>query len=81
MPLYPAAVRLRNQVEFSLLGFSPNPVILVTAGGTLIERAYAEDYCSRDTSPVGGLAHWSGLAGSGRCRMRRSAGARHFSTY
>ncbi|WP_158745991.1 alginate O-acetyltransferase AlgX-related protein [Acidisphaera sp. L21] len=48
MPLYPAAVRLRNQVQFSLLGFSPTPSVIVGRDDVLIERAYAEDYCSRE---------------------------------
>ncbi len=65
MPLYPAAVRLRNQAEFSLFGFSPNPVILVTAGGTLIERAYAEEYCSRD------IARWGPGAVAWAARIRQ----------
>ena len=65
MPLYPAAVRLRNQIEYSLFGFSSNPVIIVTPGGTLIERAYAEDYCSRD------IARWRPGAVAWAARIRQ----------
>ncbi len=52
MPLYPTAVRLRNQLEYSLFGFSPNPVVMVGQDHALIERAYADEYCSRD------IARW-----------------------
>lgn len=52
MPLYPLAVRLRNQAEYSLLGSSPNPVVMVGRHGSLLERAYADEYCARD------LARW-----------------------
>ncbi len=52
VPLYPAAVRLRNQVAYSLFGFSPNPTLLVGRDDTVIERAYADEYCARD------LARW-----------------------
>jgi hypothetical protein len=47
-PFYPAAVRLRNQLAFSLLDTSP--IIREVRGrdGELLERVYLDDYCSRD---------------------------------
>ncbi len=47
MPLYPLAVRVRNQVEYSLFGQSAMPNLLVGPGKVLSETAYAEEYCSR----------------------------------
>ena len=49
-PLFPAAIRLRNQVEYSVFGFSPIPAVLVGPGGGMVERAYAEEYCARDVA-------------------------------
>ena len=64
LPLYPIAVRLRNQVEFSLFGFSSTPAVMVARDGALLERPYADEYCSRD------LARWrpGALAWAGRIR-------------
>ena len=47
MPLYPLAVRVRNQVEYSLFGLSAAPNLLIGPGGALSEAAYAQEYCSR----------------------------------
>ena len=48
VPLYPAAVRLRNQVEYSVFGVSATPAVVVGRGRVLLERPYIDDYCSRD---------------------------------
>ena len=48
MPLYANAVRLRNQVEYSLFGVSAIPALAVGPGPTLFELAYSEEYCARD---------------------------------
>ncbi len=48
LPLYPLAVRLRNQVEYSLFGVAAIPSLMVGRGSSLIETAYAQEYCSRD---------------------------------
>jgi alginate O-acetyltransferase complex protein AlgJ len=48
MPLYADAVRLRNQVEYSLFGVSAIPALAVGPGPTLFELAYTEEYCARD---------------------------------
>ena len=61
VPLYPAAVRLRNQLAYSLFGASPNPFVMVGQDGTFIERSYAEEYCSRDIARWRpGAAAWAG---------------------
>ena len=65
MPLRPAAVRLRNQLEYSLFGTSPDPVVMVGRGGSLIERSYADEYCSRD------LARWRPGARAWATRIRQ----------
>ena len=53
MPLYADAVRLRNQVQFSLFGDSFDAAYLVVGHGpSLFETPYADEYCSRD------LATW-----------------------
>ena len=48
VPIFEFAVRLRNQVDFSVLGASANPEVIVGAGRELIERVYTDDYCSRN---------------------------------
>jgi hypothetical protein len=48
MPLYPDAVRLRNQVAYSLFGVSADPTIVVGRGNRLVDLPYLQDYCSRD---------------------------------
>ena len=47
-PYYATAIRLRNQIEYSLLGYSAEQTIVVGAGDQLIERVYIDEYCSRD---------------------------------
>lgn len=47
VPIFEFAVRLRNQVEFSVLGVSAIPSTIVGRNGELIERVYTDDYCSR----------------------------------
>jgi len=48
LPLYPLAVRLRNQMEYSLFGVAAVPSLMVGRGSSLIETVYAQEYCSRD---------------------------------
>ena len=48
MPLYPGAVRLRNQIQYSLFGMAGTPLVVVGRGPSLFEMPYAEEYCSRD---------------------------------
>ena len=47
-PLYPFAVRLKNELMYSAFGLSGIQGIMVGHGQSLIEREYAEEYCSRD---------------------------------
>ena len=48
MPFYPWAVRLRDQVEYSVFSTTPLPSLTVGRHGILLESAYAVDWCSRD---------------------------------
>lgn len=48
IPVFNFAVRLRNQIEFSLFNASPVPTIVVGANRELVERVYVDDYCSRN---------------------------------
>ncbi len=47
MPLYQDAVRLRNQVLYSLLNTSPVPSLLIGRHDELLELPYVEDWCTR----------------------------------
>ena len=79
VPIFEFAVRLRNQVEFSVLGVSAIPAIIVGANTELIEHVYTDDYCSRDVAsflPVRGR----GRRTSGKCRTRSSDGGKPSST-
>ncbi len=60
LPVFPGAVRLRNQVEYSLFGVSATPDVVVGTQHELLERAYIEDYCSRDLARfLPGAAVWA----------------------
>ena len=48
LPLYPFAVRLRNQVQYTLFGASGVPQLVVGNGPSLFEDAYAVEYCGRN---------------------------------
>lgn len=50
VPLYPLAVRLRNQVLYTLFHVTAVPGLVVGTGGQLVERAYIDEYCSRDVA-------------------------------
>ena len=61
MPLYPSAVRLRNQIQYSLFGASGTPAVAVGPGPNLFEVAYADEYCSRNVAAWHETAlHWAG---------------------
>jgi len=47
-PYYPTAVRLRNQIEYSVFGMAAEPDIIVGRKRELIETGYVQDYCTRD---------------------------------
>ncbi len=65
MPLYPAAVRLRNQVQYSLFGVSGVPLLVVGRGPTLFEEPYATEYCARN------LATWHQAADGWAAQIRQ----------
>ena len=52
VPLYPAAVRLRNQVAYSVFGQSANPGVVVGRGRQLVERVYIDEYCTRSIAEL-----------------------------
>ncbi len=61
LPIFTFAVRVRNQLMFSLFGASATQAVLVGAQRELVERAYTDDYCSRDLAaflPAAGV--WAG---------------------
>ena len=61
MPLYPWAVRLRNQVAWSVFASTAVPTLLVGRHRTMIELAYAQEYCTRDVAAWRpGAALWAG---------------------
>ena len=47
-PLYPFAVRLKDQILFSVFGLSGIPAIVAGRGGALLEREYLTEYCARN---------------------------------
>lgn len=60
MPLYPAAVRLRNDLEFTLFGVSAEPSIVVVRDDALLEQVYIDDWCSRSVASfVPGARLWA----------------------
>lgn len=61
VPLYPFAVRLRNQVLYTLFHMTAVPSLVVGAGGQLVERAYIDEYCNRDVAAfLPGARLWAG---------------------
>jgi alginate O-acetyltransferase complex protein AlgJ len=47
-PYFPFAVRVRNQVEYSLLDVPASPNVVIGAHQQLIQSAYIDDFCSRN---------------------------------
>ena len=47
LPIYPAAVRVRNQIQYSLFGVTSAPSIAFGRDQRLYEWAYINEYCSR----------------------------------
>ena len=64
MPLYAAAVRLRNQVQYTLFGAAAVPGMVVGRGPILFENAYADEYCGRS------LASWHARSDSWAAQIR-----------
>jgi hypothetical protein len=60
MPVFPFAVRAKNQLLYSLFGLSGAPNILIGREEQLFERYYIDEFCRRDGPPEAGvLARWS----------------------
>ena len=64
MPLYPTAVRLRNQVQYSLFGVTTIQLMMIGQGPSLFETPYSEEYCSRS------VAGWHATAEVWAARIR-----------
>jgi alginate O-acetyltransferase complex protein AlgJ len=76
-PLYPFAVRLKDQILYSVFGLSGIPAVLVGRGGSLIEAEYAHEYCSRDRAAFAPLAKdWAP-----KIRQMQDAYERHGKTF
>ncbi len=59
-PYFPLAVRVRNQVEYSLFGVSATPSVVVGNHLQLIETTYIQDYCSRNVARfMAGAPAWA----------------------
>ena len=77
VPLYPLAVRLRNQALYALFRETAVPSLVVGAGGQLVERAYIDEYCSRDVAAfLPGARLWAG-----RIREMQDAAERRGQTF
>jgi hypothetical protein len=51
LPIFPIAVRARNQFVFSLFGFSPAPGVVIGRDGQLFEQIYIDEFCRRGAAP------------------------------
>jgi hypothetical protein len=76
-PLYPFAVRLKDQILFSIFHQSGIPEVVVGRGGALIEREYLTEYCSRDLGRFLPLAR----AWAPKIRQMQDAYERHGKTF
>lgn len=47
LPIYAPAVRIRNQIEFSVFGVANAPSVIFGRDKHLYERAYIDEYCGR----------------------------------
>jgi alginate O-acetyltransferase complex protein AlgJ len=47
-PLYKPAIRWKNQIYYSVFGMSGSPNVIVGRDRQLFQKAYLDDYCSRD---------------------------------
>ena len=64
MPLYPTAVRLRNQLQYSLFGVTTIQLLMVGRGPSLFETPYSEEYCTRS------IAGWHATAEAWAAQIR-----------
>jgi len=60
LPVFPFAVRARNQLLYSLFGASGAGGLVVGRGEQLFERFYIDEFCRRGAPPSEtALAHWA----------------------
>ncbi len=50
-PVFPIAVRAKNQLVFSLFGGSAAPGVIIGRNGQLYEQMYIDEFCARDGAP------------------------------
>lgn len=50
-PVFPPAVRIRNQFLYSVLGVSGAPDVAIGRDGRLFETAYIDEFCARGAAP------------------------------
>lgn len=61
LPLFALAVRLRNQVEWTLLHTAATTGLMLGRNGMLVEMGYATEYCSRNVAASRQAAvEWAG---------------------
>lgn len=59
-PVFPIAVRIRNQFLYSLFGVSGAPDLMIGRDRTLFERSYVSEFCARgEAQDVGRIEAWS----------------------
>ena len=76
-PFYPLAVRLKQQILYSVFGVAGIPGVMVGRGGALIEREYAREYCSRDLGAFAPVAKdWAA-----KLRQMQDAFEKHGKTF
>lgn len=76
-PLYPLAVRAKNQVLWSVFGMPGVPGIVVGRGRSLLEREYVDEYCSRNRAAFRPLA----MAWAPKLRQMQDAYEQHGKTF
>ena len=60
LPIYAPAVRIRNQVEYSIFGLPNAPSVVFGRDKRLYERAYIDEYCGRTgETKAEALADWA----------------------
>lgn len=60
LPVFPFAVRARNQLLYSLFGVAGSPGLLVGRDAQLFERFYIDEFCRRGAPPdETALARWA----------------------
>src|SRR5947209_3074788 len=64
LPIYAPAVRIRNQIEYSVFGLPNAPSVIFGRDKHLYERAYIDEYCGRSgRTKAEALADWADKIG------------------